>query len=234
MIPMSATVAQSADGAIARHADRFRQPLRLDAPTYSNAVPRKVRVRVAHSIPLVALGISFALAKSGDFDLSLSGAPGLSDVLVADVETGLRAMRDGAHSGCVVLIAEDDGEVAIRKSIESGARGLLLQSCAVEELADAVKTVSRGGTAFAGVVASRLAESVAHDPLTPRETEVLQLMVRGLSDKDMARKLAISPGTVKSHMKGILTKLGAARRTEAAAVARRRGLVRDPSLIQPL
>ncbi len=75
-------------------------------------------------------------------------------------------------------------------------------------------------------VANRIVQSFAFEELTERELDVLHLMVQGLTDKDMARQLLIALGTVKSHVRSILTKLGASRRTEAAAIAQRRGLAR--------
>ena len=101
---------------------------------------------------------------------------------------------------------------------------MLLHTCAPEELTAAVRTIALGGTAFAPHVANRIVQSIASDSLTERELEVLQLLVQGSTDKDVARRLRIALGTVKSHVRSILSKLGATRRTEAAAIAQRRGL----------
>lgn len=226
MIQMPVPVAPRADGPIATLSGPGRETLRFRGTERPGALAAKVRVRVAHGLPLIASGVAAVLAKSGDFEVSVFSTLGASDVLVADVDTGLRALSDGGPHRRVIVIAQDDGEVAIRNVLEKGARGFLLQNCSVEELTNAVKTVSRGGTAFAPVVTNRIAESFSSEPLTRRELEVLRLMVHGLSDKDMARKLIVSLGTVKSHMKSILTKLGATRRTEAAAIAQRRGIAR--------
>jgi DNA-binding NarL/FixJ family response regulator len=196
----------------------------------------RIRVRVAHGVPLISAGISAILSGSGEFEVVvsragsrgyvLSGAHSRKDVLVTDLEAGLSARGSGSVDRHVLIVAQDDGEAAIRKALEQGVRGFLLHTCEVGELRNAVKTVSRGGTAFASAVTDRIVQSLAFEPLTVRELEILHLMVHGCADKDMARKLAIAPGTVKSHMKAILTKLGAARRTEAAAIAQRRGLAR--------
>jgi DNA-binding NarL/FixJ family response regulator len=185
--------------------------------------PARIRVRVEHSIPLTGTGITALLMRSSDFEVAAPDAE--VDVLIADLDAGLRALDSGSARH-VLIVAQDDGEPSIRAALSRGARGFLLHSCSVEELGAAVRTISRGGTAFAPSVASRIAQSLASDPLTEREHQVLRLMVLGLSDKDMAKQLSIAPGTVKSHMKAILTKLGAARRTEAAAIALRRGIAR--------
>jgi DNA-binding NarL/FixJ family response regulator len=182
-----------------------------------------VRVRVAHTVPLVEAGIGALLESAGEFELVSSH--GSADVLVADLDTGLRALNAGLCRN-VLIVAPDDGETIVRTALEQGVRGFLLQDCEVAELLSAIRAVSRGETVFAPSVANRMVQSLAFDQLTERELEVLQLMVHGLSDKDMARKLFIAPGTVKSHVRSILTKLRAARRAEAAAIAQRRGIAR--------
>ena len=188
----------------------------------------KIRVRVAHSVPLIEGGIRATLAASSEFDVVAHGMA--AEVMVADLEEGLRALDSGVCRN-VLIIAHDDGETMVRNAVERGVRGFLLHDCEVEELRNAIRTIARGGTVFAPCVASRMVQSLAFDALTERELEVIQLMVHGLSDKDMARKLFIAPGTVKSHVRSILTKLRAGRRAEAAAIAQRRGIARlDRSL----
>jgi len=97
-----------------------------------------------------------------------------------------------------------------------------LLSSDVEEVVRAIQSLHAGGTVVNGVVAAKMVESLAARPLTPREMDVLRLLMLGLSDKAIARKLARSVGTVKTHVKAVLDKLNAARRTEAVAIARRR------------
>jgi DNA-binding NarL/FixJ family response regulator len=183
----------------------------------------KISVRIAHGVPLIERGISATLAVSEEFELVSPGTA--ADVLIADLDSGLRALNSGACRN-VLVVAHDDGETMVRNAIEHGVRGFLLHDCEIEELTGAIRTVARGGTVFARAVANRMVQSLAFDALTERELEVVQLMVHGLSDKDMARKLHIAPGTVKSHVRAILTKLRAGRRAEAAAIAQRRGIAR--------
>jgi DNA-binding NarL/FixJ family response regulator len=182
-----------------------------------------IRVRVTHTVPLIEVGIAALLESAGQFELV--GSSRIADVLVADLETGLRALGSGVCRN-VLIVAPDDGETIVRTALEQGVRGFLLHDCEVDELLRAIRAVSRGETVFAPSVANRMVQSLAFDQLTGRELEVLQLMVHGLSDKDMARKLLIAPGTVKSHVRSILTKLRAGRRAEAAAIAQRRGIAR--------
>jgi DNA-binding NarL/FixJ family response regulator len=195
-----------------------RGPWPADSPP-----PPLIRVKVTHCVPLIEAGIGATLASSGEFELVSTHAA--ADLLVADIDAGLRAL-DAATCPNVLIVAEDDGETVVRGALARGARGFLLHHCELDEFLNAVRSVGRGGTVFAPSVANRMVQSLAFEELTERELEVLELMVHGLSDKDMARKLFIAPGTVKSHVRSILTKLHAARRAEAAAIAQRRGIAR--------
>src|SRR3569833_1985591 len=163
----------------------------------------KINVRVAHGVPLIESGIRATLAASEEF--VLASHPATADVLIADLDAGLLALNSGACRN-VLILAHDDGETVVRNAVEQGVRGFLLEDCTVDALMSAIRIVARGGTVFAPSVAHRMVQSLAFDALTGRELEVLQLMVHGLSDKDMARKLLIAPGTVKSHVRSILTK----------------------------
>ncbi len=222
---ISVPAAYRTDGVIAPFRGSARAALRLNAPTRPTAGAEKVLVRVAHQVPLIASGVAAVLSRFREFEVSPPNASGTADVFITDVDAGLRALGRGEFHR-VLIIGQDDGEAVIRKALESGARGFLLQGCSVEELTNAVRAVSRGGTAFAAAVASRIAESFASEALTRREDQVLHFMAHGLSNKEIAQRLVISLGTVKSHVKSILVKLGASRRTEAAAIAQRRGIVR--------
>lgn len=234
MIQMIAPVPQRADGMIAPVSGPARGLLGLREPTHSASHVARIRVRVAHGVPLIGSGIIAILSSSSEFEVvasraksrghAVGGSQGTADVLVADVDAGFRALDSDGVCRNVLMVAQDGGEAVIRKALGKGVRGFLFHTCGVEELMTAVKTVSRGGTAFAPLVTNRIVESFSSELLTERELEVLHLMVHGFSDKDMARKLLIALGTVKSHMKSILTKLGGARRTEAAAIAQRRGI----------
>ncbi|HTU59121.1 MAG TPA: response regulator transcription factor [Polyangiales bacterium] len=183
------------------------------------------RVRVVHAMPLIASGIRAVIARTSDFQLVPETSKGVPDVLIADVDTGLRALGDGTPCRCVLVVGQDDGEAVIRKALAQGVRGFLLLTCGFDELTMAVKALAAGGTALAPRVASRIAQSISSDALTERELEVLRLLAEGFADKAIARELLIALGTVKSHVRSILGKLGANRRTEAVAIAQRRGLI---------
>ena len=143
----------------------------------------------------------------------------------ADAIAALRREFPGAR---VIVLTTFDGDEDIYRSLQAGALGYLLKDMFFEELEDAIRTVHAGGRRIPGVVAERLAGRMAGSDLTARELEVLELIVRGLSNKGIAGALGISEATVKSHMNSILSKLDAEDRTQAATKAIQRGIVHLP------
>jgi DNA-binding NarL/FixJ family response regulator len=204
----------------------------------------EIKVLIAHSNALISAGLSAILGKHRGFRVvagrvALSAPPEESrspfapDVVVADYDSGLQlAVSNCSSSYRVVILTHSDSEAKICHALEQGARGYLLLDCGLQDLLDSVRSVHAGGIALAPLVASRVADRMQHEPLTSRELEVLRHMMLGQSNKRIALELALSVGTVKAHVKAILRKLDATSRTEAVAVARRRGLLdeeRDPS-----
>jgi DNA-binding NarL/FixJ family response regulator len=129
----------------------------------------------------------------------------------------------------VMIVASNNREWEIRSALECGVRGYLLIGCALDELAAGVRAVYRGVRYLSPQVAVRLAEILSGDSLTVREEEVLRLVVDGMGNKAIARRLGIAVGTVKSHLKGIFDKLNVESRTQAICAAERRGLLREVS-----
>jgi DNA-binding NarL/FixJ family response regulator len=193
-----------------------------------------ISVLVEHDDSLLAAGIAATLEVSGGFQViqSRSGTtyPSLdssqdADVVVADYDTGLRLARNAQGRSAIMILTQHASESHIRIAIEQGISGYLLVGCTSNEFISSLRDLSRGRKVFSPPVAARLAESVRYRPLTERELTVLSHVVKGRSDKDIGNQLDVSVGTVKTHMKSILAKLGARGRTEAAAIARRRGLL---------
>lgn len=134
----------------------------------------------------------------------------------------------------VVLLAEAASPAASAEALRAGIRAVLPNDTSPDQLAAALQAVSSGLVVLhpANVHSAVPAASVATrslnelvEPLTPRESEVLQMLASGLGNKEIAAKLAISEHTVKFHVASILGKLGAATRTEAVSLGIRRGLV---------
>jgi two-component system NarL family response regulator len=126
----------------------------------------------------------------------------------------------------LIVLTTYDGDHDIYQALRAGARGYLLKDMFRDELLAAIQNVAAGGRHIPSRVATRLAEHVQCNALSEREQEVLELVAQGSSNRDIAEALAISEGTVKSHVNHILGKLGVADRTQAAVHALRRGIVR--------
>jgi DNA-binding NarL/FixJ family response regulator len=203
------------------------------------AVSDKIRVMVAHGNPLVSAGLEVAFKAQEDFEV-FACDPGshcataaearleAANVAVTDCEIGLRLVASATGRQCrVLIITEDESEASIRRAVEMGAGGYLLLKSSLESVVRGVRTVHDGGTPLDPLVTTKMVASLSGPPLTRRELDVLRLMMVGLSDKGIAKRLARSVGTAKTHVKAILAKLDCASRTAAVAVARRRGLVSE-------
>lgn len=126
----------------------------------------------------------------------------------------------------VLVLTTYDNEEDIFQALEAGARGYLLKDTTKEELIEAVRQVHRGERHLPQAVASRLADRLIRPSLTPRELDVLRLVSRGRSNKEMASAMFVSEETVKTHMKSLFQKLGVHDRAEAVSVSLQRGLIR--------
>jgi len=203
-----------------------------------------IRVLVDHGDPLVAIGISTVLAGHSDILVLNEGqvAEGAepSLVLVVDYDAGMRiakARREGDLQRIlpqprrlevrILLVTSKDTEDDVISALEMGVEGYIEQSCDVRHIVEAVRGLARGSRHLSPMAAGHIACSMTRSPLTDREREVLSLVACGRSNKAVASLLNISLGTVKAHMKAILSKLDARSRTEAATVGRERGLVRN-------
>lgn len=195
--------------------------------------------------PLVRAGLRDTLQAEPEFQLlpndwqssaSYSVEHTHVDLVVADYEHALELLADCRATGPmrhgwmpnVLIVTHRDSEGEIRHALEAGVRGYLLLGCGLDEIIRAARSVRRGIRYVGMLAAQRLADSVACSSLTFREMDVLRLVVKGHSNKVVARQLDIAIGTVKSHLKSIFEKLDATSRTEVAAVAEERGLLALP------
>lgn len=140
---------------------------------------------------------------------------------------------------CVLVLTTYSDDESVLAALRAGARGYLTKDASRAEVAAALRSVSRGQTTFSADVGARIVESVTHPQareearddsalalaarfplLTSRESEVLELMVRGRTNSEIARELFVSVATVKTHINAIFSKLGVASRTEAFARVR--------------
>jgi DNA-binding NarL/FixJ family response regulator len=144
--------------------------------------------------------------------------------VVGGVEAIATIRREFPNARLIVLTTYD-GDEDIYRSLQAGAKGYLLKDVFFEELETAIRTVHAGSRRIPPAIAERLAERMSGSDLTAREMEVLELIVRGQSNKEIGASLGISEATVKSHINNLLSKLGVTDRTQAATTALQRGLV---------
>lgn len=134
-------------------------------------------------------------------------------------------IRKEDPSARVVVLTTFDTDEEIFRAIKGGARAYLLKDSRRDELLLCIRRVHAGETWLGPRIAAKLASRIGTDPLTTRETEALELLVKGSSNREIATALGVSETTVKSHLKSIFMKLGVSSRTEAIAEAVQRGLV---------
>ena len=208
-------------------------------PATRIADPFRITVAVCHRDPLIRLGITAALRDDSRFGIHDEGRPALSfpellnaagnaDVTVCDYDTGLALLRHpwGRHGAPrIMVVTPRDREADVQQALSQGILGYVLVGCRLDEVTDGLMALSRGQRFLTSSAAQRIADRFSYQALTHRETEVLHFVVEGWSNKMIANHLGVTEGTVKTHVKAILEKLGVRRRTEAAHVATRRGLV---------
>jgi two-component system NarL family response regulator len=176
---------------------------------------------------MVVAGCAYQASEAIDLVKSLRPDVILMDLNLPDM-SGIAATQliRCAHPFARVIILTTYGhEEDVRGAIEAGANGYLLKEALQSEMTAAIRAVHKGGRYLPTEIAIRLADSMTREPLTRRESEVLDYISNGLRNGEIARALRITHQTVKTHVRAILAKLGAADRTQAILTAIRRGLV---------
>jgi DNA-binding NarL/FixJ family response regulator len=192
-----------------------------------------VAVMILYADPVIAAGLATVLREHGDFRIFSTpelGEPGdgspSADVVLADYDTALRlADTVPRWAKNLIIFTNCDSEAKICRAVESGAKGYLLHGTGLPELFEGIRTVCGGGVALSPMVAMRIANRIRGGRLTAREKSVLEHLMLGLSNKAIAHRLNVCVGTVKTHVKSIMEKLGADSRTAAVVVAQSRGLL---------
>ena len=150
-------------------------------------------------------------------DLRMPGMGGVEAIL---------AIRKKHPEARVIVLSTYDLDEDIHRAIQSGAKSYLLKDMPTEEIASSIRWVHSGGdNSLPRQVAERLTERSQRQQLTERERDVLEALIKGRSNKEIASSLFISEDTVKSHLKTLFTKLRVRDRTEAAVEAIRHGIV---------
>lgn len=151
----------------------------------------------------------------------------LMDLRLPDISgiDALIAIRTESPEARIVMLTTFDGDVEIQRALEAGARGYLLKNMSPRDLMDGIRQVHAGKKRVPSEVAARLAEHMGDEALTEREIDVLRHLSGGNRNRDIAEQLFISEETVKVHVKHVMEKLRASDRTQAVAIAVRRGII---------
>ena len=216
-----------------------------------------LRILLVDDHVLFRKGVAALLARRPEMEVVGEASDGLEaitaareiipDLILMDINMpkcdGLEATRmikrELPHAKIVILTVSDDDQ-NLFEAIKSGAQGYLLKDLEPTKLYDLLESVSRGEVPLSGVVAAKILKEFARpnkdpapmpemiDELTPRETDILQLVVDGKTNKEIAASLFITENTVKIHLRNILEKLHLQNRIQAAVYAVRQGLVNEP------
>jgi len=201
-----------------------------------------IRILSVDDHPLLREGIAMLIENQPDMVLVAQAATGseaiqlfrehrpdvtLMDLRLPDISgiDALIAIRSESPDACVVMLTTFEGDVEIQRALEAGARGYLLKTTPAKELVEVIRQTSAGKKRIPAEVAAQLAEHMGDEALTPREVEVLKHLAEGNRNKDIGERLFISEETVKVHIKHIMEKLQASDRTQAVAIAIRRGII---------
>ncbi|MEO7099217.1 MAG: response regulator transcription factor [Luteolibacter sp.] len=200
-----------------------------------------IRIFLADDHPPLRAGLAAILDSQPDFKIvgqAGTGRETLESKEVADVYIVDFRMPDGdgihviqelrkRDPGIKILVLTTfDNEEDIFRALKAGARGYLLKDTTTEELVSALRQVHAGERYLPNAIATRLADRLVRPTLTPRELEVLRLVAKGRTNKELASAMFVSEETVKTHVKALFLKLGVHDRAEAVSVSLKRGIIR--------
>jgi DNA-binding NarL/FixJ family response regulator len=214
--------------------------VRSDDTAASPGAP--IRVLVADDHPVVRSGLAGVIAQQPGLALVAEAEDGRQalarfrehrpDVVLMDLRmpgmdgvAAIEAIRAEFPDARILALTTYDGDVDIHRALEAGARGYLIKDMLLTDVLRAIRAVHRGERVIPVAVAARLAEFTPRSDLTDREVEVLQLVARGLSNRDVAGVIGRTEETVKVHLKNVFAKLGVVDRTEAVTMALSRGIL---------
>ena len=209
---------------------------------------KPIRILLAEDQTLMRQGLKTILELEGDFAVAGEAEDGKSavklalqlrpDIILMDVQmpqlNGVEATAAICRSwpeARVIILTTFDRDDYVFQGVRAGAVGYLLKDLPAQKLMETIRRVQAGEVFIQPEIASRTLRAALHspgeliEPLSEREREVLVMLAQGIPNKEIADKLHLAEGIVKNHVSNILGKLQALNRTEAADIARRRGLL---------
>lgn len=202
-----------------------------------------IRILLADDHPSLRDGLASILHSQPDLTVVAEAGTGREavekaklfkpDVMIVDLRMpdgdGIQTIKELASSHPEIktlVLTTYDNEEDIFCALEAGARGYILKDTTRQEIIESVRQVHAGSRFLPPAIAARLADRMIRPTLTPRELDVLRLVSRGRTNKEMAAAMFVSEETIKTHMKGLFQKLGVHDRAEAVGIALQRGLLR--------
>ena len=203
---------------------------------------KKIRILVVDDHFVVRMGLAGSINLEPDMVVEAEASNGLQaieqfrqhrpDIVLMDLKLpGMGGIEATAAickefpDAAIVMLSTHDGEEDIYRSLQAGARTYLLKTAAREDLMQTIRAVHSGERAISPAIGARLAERMTRTELTAREMDVLKLIAKGRSNKEIGSALGIAEVTVKLHVGHILTKLKASDRSQAATTALQRGIL---------
>ena len=202
-----------------------------------------IRVLIVDDHAILRMGLASLLASKCEIEVVGDASDGPSgirkalklkpDVVIMDLMMpgmdGIEATKEllaKAPESKILILTTFGTSNGINNALEAGAMGAVMKNCDFSELADAIRAVASGKRYVAADVERILVADPPVAALSPRQMEILQSIVRGLSNPEIARQLGISVDVVKEHVESLFQKIGAANRTEAVAIAFRKHLLK--------
>ncbi len=203
---------------------------------------KSIRIMIIDDHPVVRVGLASMLSTQPDIQVVGSASSGLEALTLLDAITPDVVLMDLRMSGMsgletirainlrndpprIIVLTSFDTDEDIYQSVGAGAQGYVLKDTPQDRLLEAIHLVHAKKRYFPADIAARLTERMARSNLTPREHQVLQLVAKGLTNKEIGRVFGISDNTARNHVNSIIDKLEVSDRTEAATIAMRQGLV---------
>lgn len=206
-----------------------------------------IRLLIVDDHPIVREGLASMLRREEDIDVvgrAASGSEAIAlfddtnpDLVLLDMTLPdlngvevITAVRRQAPSARFIVFSVHGREDEVYRALHAGARAYIQKDVELGELLSVIRTVHRGNRYLPADIANSLADHFAGTSLTPRETEVLEKLVTGRTNKELACELNVTEKTIKAHVSSIMDKLGVRNRSQAIVAAVRRGLVTDDDL----